>query len=138
MTLHVLLSVLAAACLTLAAGQSLLLAAQERLLHRPAWESLVSRLPPLQTMERWLFRLIALGFLLLSAALLSGLWFIEDWFAQHLIQKTALSITAWLVFGTLLVGRQRYGWRGQAATRWALSGYGALILAYFGSKYLFE
>lgn len=136
MTLHVLLSMLAAACLTFAAGQSLLLAAQERLLHRPGWESLVSRLPPLQTMERWLFRLIAVGFLLLSAALLSGLWFIENWFAQHLIQKTVLSITAWLVFGVLLWGRQRYGWRGQVATRWALSGYGVLILAYFGSKYL--
>lgn len=89
-------------------------------------------------MERWLFSLIGMGFFLLSTALLSGLWFIENWFAQHLIQKTALSIAAWLVFGTLLWGRQRYGWRGQVATRWALSGYGALILAYFGSKYLFE
>lgn len=135
MALHVFLSVLSAVLLTLAAFQSVLLAFQERWLHRPGWESLVNRLPPLQTMERRLFRLIGTGFLTLSLALLSGLWFIEDWLAQHLVNKTLLSVSAWLIFGVLLWGRQNYGWRGRAATRWVLAGYATLVLAYFGSKY---
>ncbi|HEX4871390.1 MAG TPA: cytochrome c biogenesis protein CcsA [Nevskiaceae bacterium] len=137
---HVLCSLLAAGLLTLAAVHALALAAQDRLLHRrdPSWGGLMSRLPPLQTMERLLFELIAVGFLLLSLTLLSGLWFVHDWLAQHLIHKTVLSISAWLIFGALLWGRWRYGWRGRAAIRWTLSGYGVLVLAYFGSKLVLE
>lgn len=136
--LHVLLSLLSAGLLTLAAAQAGFLAAQDRLLHHPDRRGLMERLPPLQTMEKLLFQLIGLGFLLLSLSLLSGLWFIHDWFSQHLVHKTVLSLTAWLVFAVLLWGRLRSGWRGRTAIRWALSGYGLLLLAYFGSKYILE
>jgi ABC-type uncharacterized transport system permease subunit len=43
-----------------------------------------------------------------------------------------------VLFGTLLIGRIRYGWRGRAAVRWTLSGFGVLTLAYFGSKFVLE
>lgn len=137
-SLHVLLSLLSAGLLTLAAVQSVALAIQERLLHRHRIAPAGGRMPPLQTMERVLFQLIAVGFGLLSLTLLSGLWFVHDWLAQHLAHKTILSISAWLIFGVLLWGRWRYGWRGRTATRWALSGYATLILAYFGSKLILE
>lgn len=137
-TVHVLLSLLSAGLLTLAAVQSVALAIQERLLHRHRMAPAGGRMPPLQTMERVLFQLIAVGFGLLSLTLLSGLWFVHDWLAQHLAHKTVLSISAWLIFGVLLWGRWRYGWRGRTAIRWALSGYATLILAYFGSKLILE
>lgn len=136
--LHILLSLLSAGLLTLAAVQSIALALQERFLHQHGRAHWMRPLPPLLTMERLLFQLILIGFCLLSATLLSGLWFIEDWMKQHLAHKTVLSITAWLIFGTLLWGRWRYGWRGKTAIRWALSGYATLILAYFGSKLILE
>lgn len=135
--LHVLISLLAAGVLTLAAVQASALAVQDRLLHRHAVASL-HRLPPLQLMERLFFQMVAIGFGLLSATLLTGFWFIDDWLAQHLAHKTVLSMVAWLVFGVLLWGRWRYGWRGRIAVRWALSGYGILLLAYFGSKLVLE
>jgi len=135
---HIVLSLLSAGLLTLAAVHSVLLAAQDRILRRGQLTHLSRVLPPVQTMERLLFQLIAIGFVLLSLTLLSGLWFIHDWLAQHLAHKTILSITAWLIFGTLLWGRVRHGWRGRTAIRWALSGYAMLILAYFGSKLILE
>lgn len=136
---HILLSLLSAGVLTLAAVQAGALALQDRFLHHPrSGGRLPQGLPPLQTMERMLFQLIGVGFFLLSLTLLSGAWFIRDWLAQHLAHKTVLSITAWLIFGVLLWGRWRYGWRGRTAIRWALSGYGFLILAYFGSKLILE
>lgn len=137
-SLHVLLSLLSAGLLTLAAVQSLALAAQDRLLHRHRLAPVGGRMPPLQTTERVLFQLIAVGFVLLSLTLLSGLWFVHDWMAQHLAHKTVLSITAWLIFGVLLWGRWRFGWRGRTAIRWALAGYATLILAYFGSRLVLE
>lgn len=137
-SVHVLLSLLSAGLLTLAAVQSVALAVQDRLLHRHRLAPAGGRMPPLQTMERVLFQLIAVGFALLSLTLLSGLWFVHDWLAQHLAHKTILSISAWLIFGVLLWGRWQYGWRGRTAIRWALAGYATLILAYFGSKLILE
>jgi ABC-type uncharacterized transport system permease subunit len=137
-TVHVLLSLLSAGLLTLAAVQSVALAVQDRLLHRHRLAPVGGRMPPLQTMERVLFQLIAVGFGLLSLTLLSGLWFVHDWLAQHLAHKTVLSVSAWLIFGVLLWGRWKHGWRGRTAIRWALAGYATLILAYFGSKLILE
>ena len=81
---------------------------------------------------------MTVGFALLSGALLTGLLFVEDLFAQHLVHKTALSVLSWLVFGTLLVGRWRWGWRGAKAVRWTLAAMVLLLLAYFGSKFALE
>lgn len=136
--LHVLLSLFAAGILTLACLHALALAALDRVLHRRSGISLARRLPPLQTLEQLLFRLLAVGFFVLSLALLAGLLFVHNLWAQHLAQKTFLSLVAWLIFGVLLWGRRRYGWRGRTAIRWALSGYVTLMLAYFGSKLLVE
>jgi ABC-type uncharacterized transport system permease subunit len=135
---HVLLSLLSGGLLTLAAVQAVLLAIQERRLHRHDAPPLMRRLPPLLAMERALFQLIGIGFLLLSASLLTGFGFIKDWLAQHLAHKTVLSVSAWIIFGGLLLGRWRVGLRGRQATRWALIGYGLLLLAYFGSKFVLE
>jgi ABC-type uncharacterized transport system permease subunit len=132
---HVVLSLFSAGLLTLAAVQALVLAVQDRLLHRHA---LIQSLPALQTMERLLFQLITLGFFLLSLTLLTGLLFIHDLLGQHLAHKTVLSVIAWLLFAVLLWGHRVRGWRGRAAVRWTLSGYGFLVLAYFGSKWVLE
>jgi ABC-type uncharacterized transport system permease subunit len=114
------------------------LAAQDRLLHGHRPNRVVQALPPLQTMEHLLFILILLGFFILSLSLLSGLLFVDDLMAQHLAHKTVLSITAWAMFGVLLWGRWRRGWRGRKAIRWTLASYALLILAYFGSKLVLE
>ena len=89
-------------------------------------------------MESLLFQMIAIGFAILSLALLSGVLFLEDIFAQHLVHKTVLSLAAWLVFAVLLWGRFRFGWRGRTAIRWTLGGFAVLLLAYFGSKFVLE
>lgn len=136
--LHVALSIFAAGLLTLAAAQAVALALLDRLLHTPNQLTRALRMPPMQSAEDWLFQLIAAGFFVLSLALLSGLIFVDDLFAQHLAHKTALSILAWAIFGALLLGRRRWGWRGRRAVRWALSGYIAFLLAYFGSKLVLE
>ncbi|MGD9407447.1 MAG: cytochrome c biogenesis protein CcsA, partial [Gammaproteobacteria bacterium] len=64
--------------------------------------------------------------------------FVDNVFAQHLVHKTVLSIIALLVFGVLLLGRWRFGWRGRKAIHWTLVGYGLLVLGYFGSRFVLE
>jgi len=42
------------------------------------------------------------------------------------------------VFGVLLWGRARFGWRGRKALRFTIAGFSTLALAYFGSKFVLE
>src|SRR5690606_21527752 len=96
--------------------------------------------PPLLTMETLLFRVIGVGFILLTLTLISGILFSEQIFGQPLkfTHKNFFAIISWLVFGGLLLGRFQYGWRGKTAIRWTLSGFVLLLLAYAGSKFVLE
>ena len=136
---HAGLSIAAGGLMMLALLQALVLSAQERTLRQHGRMSAVAlKLPPLMTMERLLFTLIRWGFVALTLALLSGFLFIENIFAQHLLNKVVLSIIAWAVYAALLWGREKRGWRGQQAVRWTWAGFIVLGLAYFGTKFVLE
>ena len=136
--LHAWCALLAYAVLAIAALLAMLLWVQERALRRREFHRWLRILPPLTELETVLFRTIALGFALLTAALLTGVLFVHDLFAQHLAHKTVLSLLSWVVFGVLLFGRWRYGWRGNRAVRLTLLAMGLLVLAFFGSQFVYD
>ncbi len=136
--LHMVSSVLAFGLLSIAGLYAFFVFLIDHFLRRHHLSPVIRSLPPLEVLEALLFKTIAAGFVLLTVSLLSGMMFINDIFAQHLVHKTILSIMAWLVFGVLLWGRWRYGWRGSLAIRLTLAGIFLLILSYFGSKLVLE
>jgi ABC-type uncharacterized transport system permease subunit len=138
--LHIAVALSAYALLIVAALQALLLLGLERRLHRALPDPVAEGLPPLLTLERFLFRLVAIGYVLLTLTLLSGALFSEQLFGQPLqfTHKIVFSLLGWLVFGALLFGRHRYGWRGRAALHWIVAGTALLFLAYTGSKFVLE
>ncbi len=138
MSLHVLSSIIAFSLLNIAALQAILLVVQNQQLRSHPPKRYIQSMPSLETMESLLFQMIGTGLVFLSAALASGFMFVDDIFAQHQAHKTFLSILAWLIFSGLLIGRRRYGWRGQTAIKWTLLGFLFLLLAYFGSKLVKE
>ena len=135
---HVILSILAYSLLTIATLQAMLLAYQNHHLKSKSNLQYLRYLPPLQTMEALLFELIWAGEILLTLSILSGFIFLDNIFAQHLVHKTVFSMAAWLVYGFLLFGKYKMGWRGNIAVRWTLAGFLFLMLAYFGSKLVLE
>ncbi|MCC5860097.1 MAG: cytochrome c biogenesis protein CcsA [Ectothiorhodospiraceae bacterium] len=135
---HILTSMLAYAVLSVAALQALLLAFQDHQLRNRHPTGLIRYMPPLRIMEEILFQVLWAGFVLLSLSLATGVVFLDDIFAQHLVHKTTLSVTAWIVFAILLFGRIQFGWRGRTAIRWTMGGFLALMLAYFGTKLVLE
>ncbi len=135
---HILTSIVAFAVFAIAAVQAFLMARQNQALRHHHTRGLVQSLPPLTTMERVLFELIWVGMVLLTASIVSGIVFLDNIFAQHLVHKTVLSFAAWVIFATLLAGRHFLGWRGNRAARWTLGGCALLLLAYFGSKFALE
>jgi ABC-type uncharacterized transport system permease subunit len=137
--LHILMSMLAYALVSLAATQALVYAWADHRLRQHRGATLGGlALPPLESLEDQLFLLISAGFLFLTLSLASGVGFIHDLQAQHLLHKTVLTVLAWSILGGLLVGRHLRGWRGQQAVRWALVGFAMLVLGYFGSKFVLE
>src|SRR5690606_34829864 len=124
-----------------------LMTAAERALHgggevgrASPFARFIEDLPPLLVLERILFRFIGLGFVLLTLTAVSGVLFSEEVFGQpvRLDHKTVLTLFAGAVFGTLLLGRRLWGWRGRTALRLTFGGFGLLLLAYVGSRFVLE
>jgi ABC-type uncharacterized transport system permease subunit len=90
---------------------------------------------PLLRLERLTFRFVEAGFVVLTGALLLGVATAPQWRWDH---KTVFSLLGWTVFAALLLGRQWRGWRGRRATRWLYAGAVLLLLAYVGSRFVFE
>ncbi len=137
-SLHVAIALLAYSVLSIGALLAILLALQERALrsHQPG--RMVRALPPLTQTEALLFRLIGTGFVLLTLTLLSGAMFVHNILRQHLAHIIVLSVIAWIIFGALLWGRWRHGWRGTRAVNLTLVGMAVLALGFFGSKFVLE
>jgi ABC-type uncharacterized transport system permease subunit len=144
--LHLGIALLAYAVLSIACVQALLVWIAEKTLRDTAGASALTRIwrrwsavmPPLSRLERQLFQLIGLGFALLTLTLLSGALFVTDWFAQHLVHKTVLTLVSWLVFAAVLLAHKVYGLRGRQAAWITLIGMVLLLLAFFGSKVVLE
>ncbi len=147
---HLFFGTLAYAVMFLAAMHALLMAALERRLKPRHGESSawLDRLltggdvatPPLMVLERTLFRLIGIGFLLLLATTVTGLVFSEETFGRPLLieHKTVFSLIATAFFGFLLLGRRLRGWRGRKALKLAAWGFALLLLSYVGSRFVLE
>jgi ABC-type uncharacterized transport system permease subunit len=150
---HLVMAMLAYSLFTIAILHALLMALLERRLHgsvaaRAALPAdgagplagPLGALPPLLTLERLLFRMIAAAFALLTLTLASGILFSESLFGRALRfdHKTLFAVISWATFALLLVGRHLYGWRGRVALRWTLSGFVMLLLAYVGSRFVLE
>jgi ABC-type uncharacterized transport system permease subunit len=138
--LHFLAAMLAYSLLTLSALHAIFMGFTENALHKRSLKRSLNSLPPLLTMEKLLFRMLLVGFILLTLTVGSGVFFSEALFGKPLTvdHKTLFAFASWGIFATLLVGRHAWGWRGKRALRWTLAGFALLILAYVGSRFVAE
>lgn len=138
MLAHIIISILAYSVMTISATHAILILFQERRLksHRPG--GMTWGLPPIQTMDRLLWEMLVVGMIGLTLAIVTGFFYIENLFAQHLFEKTLLTLFSWITYAVLLVGHIRNGWRGRIAARWTLSAFAILLIAFMGSKFVFE
>ncbi len=138
MQVHILNSLFAYSLLTVGAIVAVYALIQDKRLRAGKLSSMNHLFAPLETTEKLLFGITAAGFTGLAVTVVSGVMFVENIFAQHLVHKTALSLLALLLFGVLLLGRVFAGWRGRRAVYLYLGGFVILCFAYFGSRYILE
>lgn len=137
---HITAAMLAYSLFTIAVLHAVLISQVEKRLHHAKLPRVLRSLPPLMTMETLLFRMIGAGFILLTLTLVSGVLFSEEIFGKafQFSHKVLFGFVSWGVFAGLLWGHHFHGWRGRIAVRWTVSGFGFLVLAYLGSKFILE
>ena len=136
---HIAVALVAYALFVVVAMQALVMTGLEKRLHRGQPEAHASS-TPLLSLERYMFRLLGVGFVLLTLTLATGMLFSEEIFGKPMMltDKIVFSVAGWLAFAMLLFGRWRYGWRGRTALKWILAGTLLLVLGYLGSKFMRE
>jgi len=135
---HILISVFAYGLLSVGAIVAVYTLIQDNRLRSGQLSSVNRLFAPLETNERLLYGIAAGGFAALLVGVVSGLTFVENLFAQHLVHKSTFSILALVLFGILLGGRYFACWRGRRAVYLYLWGFACLGLAYFGSRFVLE
>jgi len=137
---HIVISLLAYSLLAIASIQALLYVYQERQIKNRTNPAMLLALPPLQTMELLLFRLVGVGFVTLTLTLVSGAVFSQEIFGYAFTFKhhTILALLGWVVFAILLFKRVKQGLRGSQAVIWTISGFLLIQLGYFGTKIVSE
>ena len=135
---HLLIALPAYGILSIAFAQAVILWVQERQLRKPNPGGFFSSLPALETMESNLFYLTLLGFVLLSAELVTGMQSARRHYGAPLVfnHHVFFAVTAWAGFGGLLLGRKIFGWRGRSAAGWTMTAFAILALAYFGTRFV--
>ncbi len=133
-----LLASLSLACLSVAALQAAVLYVQNRLLRSPSplGTSLLDKMPPLETMERLLFQVIGLGFVLLSVALCNAFLYLGK-HLQIYPHKLILAALTWLLFAFLLYRHYRFGFRGRKAIQGTFLGLILLTMVFLAARLSF-
>jgi ABC-type uncharacterized transport system permease subunit len=132
--LHWMLGIAAYGLFGVAVVHAAMLDAAERQMRQKAGAGLLGM--PLLSLERLTFLFVEAGFVVLTLAILIGLFTMAHWrWGDH---KTVLSLASWATFAALIVGRRTRGWRGRQATRWVYAGAALMLLAYVGSRFVFE
>jgi ABC-type uncharacterized transport system permease subunit len=136
--LHIIVSVLTYALLTLAAVASLAAFLQERSLKRKQPTRLTRMLPSVVDGERLAGWLLVAGEAVLGLGLLTGMatQYFETGTLMRLQHKTLLALLAFGLIGLLLVGHRVCGVRGRMAARVVLLSWLLLTLAYPGVKFV--
>lgn len=136
--LHIIVSVLTYALLTLAAVASLATFLQERALKHKAPTHLTRMLPSVADSEAMAGRLLLASEVILGLGLITGMasQYFESGRLLALSHKVLLSLLAFGLIGLLLIGHRVCGVRGRMAARVVLLAYLLLTLAYPGVKFV--
>ncbi|MBY6188104.1 cytochrome c biogenesis protein CcsA [Marinobacter hydrocarbonoclasticus] len=135
--IHVVLALLSYAVLLLAALYALQLAGIDRRLKQRQL-MLNPSLPPLMTVEKQLYHLIWIGFILLTLGLVTGWVFLDNFLGDGKGHKAILSMVGWAVYAIMLVRHHTKGMRIRSAVGFTISGAVLLSIAYFGSRIVRE
>jgi cytochrome c-type biogenesis protein CcsB len=137
-SIHVTTSLISYASFALAFGAAIGYILQERMLKAKRITVLQKHLPSLDVMDHLAYRMVAIGFPMLTLGVITGsLWAQTAWGSYwNWDPKETWSLITWLVYAAYLHVRIVQGWRGKWANRLLIAGFACILITYFGVNFL--
>jgi cytochrome c-type biogenesis protein CcsB len=134
---HVLAAFLAYASFALSFVGALLYLLQNRELKLKKTTSFYHKLPSLEVLEKAVYRTIALGFPMLTLALLSGFIWTEQVFGAywHWDPKIILSSITWLIYLAIILAHYLCAFRGRKIVLISVFAFGCVLLTFLGVNF---
>lgn len=138
--IHSMLAFLSYASFGLACGVGVMFLLQYSFVKTRHLGGLFRRLPDLNMLDEVNYRLITIGFPLLTLAIISGmLWSENAWGSYWLWQpKQVWSLISWIIYGMIIHLRLKIGWRGKRGAILSILGYAVTLFTFFGVDLLLK
>ncbi|HAM51093.1 MAG TPA: c-type cytochrome biogenesis protein CcsB [Nitrospiraceae bacterium] len=138
--IHTSLAFLGDAAFAMAFGIGIMYLIQEHHLKSKHLGGLFQRLPNLQILDEINYRLITIGFPLLTLAIITGaLWAESAWGSYwRWDPKEVWSLITWFIYALVLHVRLTAGWRGRKAAMLSVVGFICVIFTFFGVNLLLK
>lgn len=137
--IHVTLAVAGDVAFVLAAAVGLMYLIRESSLKTKHITPVVDRLPSLDLLDRINYRLITIGFSLLTLGMLTGgLWILLDPKLKAAVHdpKILWTVSTWVLYAVLLNGRALVGLRGRKAALMSVAGFAMVVVTFVGVNLL--
>ena len=136
--IHTTLLIFAYAAFAIAFMASVMYLLQERELKLKSFGAIFHRLPPLTTVNEIATSAAALGLLLLTLGIVSGVIWSSNRFgrAWRNDPKEIFALLTWLLYSVLIVYRFTASWRGRNAAWLGVVGFALVLLTFFGARLL--
>jgi cytochrome c-type biogenesis protein CcsB len=138
MAIHVPVMFLSYSCFAVAFGVGLAYLVQERQIKSKKPSGVAYRLPPLEDLDRLIYKIIALAFPVLTLGVMLGARWAYDAWGRYWgwDAKETWAFITWLVYAVYLHMRLVAGWRGRKTAYMSLAGFGVVMFTYVGVNYL--
>ena len=136
--IHTTLLVFAYAAFFIVFMASVMYLLQERELKLKTFGAIFHRLPPLTTVNELATSAAALGLLLLTLGMVSGVVWSSTRFGRYWRNdpKEIFALLTWLLYFVLIVYRLTAHWRGRSAAWLGVVGFALVLLTFFGARLL--
>lgn len=138
--IHTILAFAGNAAFAIASGVGIMYLLQEHYLKAKRLRGLFQRLPNLQVLDEINYRLITIGFPLLTLAIITGvLWAESAWGSYwRWDPKEVWSLITWIIYALVLHLRVAKGWRGKKAAILSIIGFLSVLFTFFGVNLLLK
>ncbi len=139
-TIHTVLAFAGNAAFAIASGVGIMYLLQEYYVKSKRLKGLFQRLPNLQVLDEINYRLITIGFPLLTLAIITGvLWAESAWGSYwRWDPKEVWSLITWIIYALVLHLRVIKGWRGKKAAILSIIGFLSVLFTFFGVNLLLK
>jgi cytochrome c-type biogenesis protein CcsB len=138
--IHTVLAFIGDAAFAMAFGVGIMYLVQEHYVKSKKLGGLFKRLPSLQILDEVNYKLITIGFPLLTLAIITGvLWAESAWGSYwRWDPKEVWSLITWFIYAAVLHLRLTAGWRGRRAAILSIIGFCAVLFTFFGVNFLLK